>query len=76
MLDEFTLVDTTQCNTAQCYFTSDYPLISDCIKAYMKDNDTDMILKNIQKSKCVKWTAAQLKTISPGCNTALKEGRI
>ena len=51
ILDCFTLGDITQCDTTQCYFTSNPQEILDCSKAYMNDNDTDMILNNIQKSK-------------------------
>ena len=42
----------------------------------MNNNDTDIILRNIQKSKNVKWTEAYLKAIRSGYKTALKEGRI
>ena len=42
----------------------------------MNNNDTDIILKNIQKSKNVKWTEGYLKAIRSGYKTALKEGRI
>ena len=42
----------------------------------MKNNDKDMILKNIQKIKNAKGIAAHLKEISPGYKTSLKEGII
>ena len=51
MLDYFTYGDTNQCNTSQCYFSYNPPEILDWSKAYMNKNETDMILKNIQKSK-------------------------
>ena len=35
-----------------------------------------MMLKKIQNSKNVKWISDQLKSISPGYKTSLKEGRI
>ena len=50
-LDYFTLGESTQCDTDQCYFTSKSPEILDWSKAYMNDNDTDMILNIIKKSK-------------------------
>ena len=73
MLDYFTLGNSTQCNTAHCYFTYKPPEILDWIKAYKNnDNDTDMIWNNIQKSKNMTWTASHLKAISPGYKTSLK----
>ena len=71
-----TLGYTTQCDTSQCYFTSKSPEILDWIKEYINDKKIDMILKNIQKSKNVKFNVDQLKDIGPGYNTALKEGII
>ena len=71
ILDYLTLSDTAQCEISQCYFTSKSPEILEWSKLYMNNKDTNMMLKNIQKSKNVKWTAAQLKLISPGYNTAL-----
>ena len=47
MLDYFTLGDTTQCDTAQLYFTSKSPEILDWSKLYMNDNNKDMMSKNI-----------------------------
>ena len=66
MLDYFMLGDSTQCDTAKYYFNPNNPEILDWIKAYINDNYTYMILKNIQKSKNVTWTADHLKAISPG----------
>ena len=74
MLDFFTLGNSTQCDTPQCYFTSKYQEILDLSKAYINDNDTDMILNNIQKPKNVTWTAAHLKSIIPKYKTPIKEG--
>ena len=51
MLDYFTFGDTNKCDTDQFYFTYEYPEILYWSKAYMKDNDTYIILKNIQKLK-------------------------
>ena len=39
----------------------------------MNNNNTDVILNQIQKSISVKWTASHLKTISPGYKTSLKK---
>ena len=47
MLDYFTLGDTTQWDTAKCYFTSKSPLILDWSKAYMNNKDIEMMLKII-----------------------------
>ena len=41
----------------------------------MNDHETDKILMTF-KNKSVTWTTAQLKAISPGYKTALKEGTI
>ena len=72
MLDYFTLGYTNQCNTAQCYFTFKSPEILDWSKACINVKDTNMMLNNIQDSKRIKWTVAQLKYIFPGYNTSLK----
>ena len=76
MLDYFIFGHSNQCNTAQCYFDSKSPEILYWSKAYMNDNNIDMILNNTQKLKNVTSTAAHLKAISPGYKTDLKEGRI
>ena len=72
MLDYFTLGDITQCETDKCYFNSKSPEILDWSKAYMNDNEKDMILKNTKKPKNVTWTEAHLKPISLGYKTTLK----
>ena len=51
MLYYFTLGDTAQRKTAQCYYTYIPPEILYCRKKYMNENDTKMMLKNIQISK-------------------------
>ena len=73
MLDYFKLGNSNQCETSKQYFTSKSPVILYWIKAYLNDNNIDMILNNIQKSKNVTWTAAHLKAIRPGYKTSLKE---
>ena len=62
MLDNFTLGDTNQWNTNQCYFISNSPYILDWSKSYMNDNGTDVILKNIQKSKKREMDCNSLKS--------------
>ena len=51
MLEYFTLVDTTQCDTAQWYFTSESQYIWDCSKFYTKEKRTNKIVSNIQELK-------------------------
>ena len=70
MLDYFTLGNTTQLDTTQCYFTSKYPEILDWSKAYMNDKYTYMMLRNIQKLKTrnglqLNWKRSALDKITP-----------
>ena len=51
ILDYFTLGGSNQCITSQCYFTTNSPEILDWSKAYMNDNDTDMIFLKHSKIK-------------------------
>ena len=58
-------VDTTQCDTAQCYFTSKSPEILDWIKLYLNYKDTAMMFNNIQKSKKRKMDCSSIESDKP-----------
>ena len=66
---------TNQCDTAQCYYTSNYPEILDWNKACINNKDTHDV-KEYSKIRGIKQTASKLKQIISGYRASLKEGSI
>ena len=76
ILNYFTLGNSNQCGTAQCYFTTAPPDILDWKSAYGDDMDTKLILQELETKKDTNWTVENLKQTSAGYKTSLKDGII
>ena len=60
LLEPFSDGDTTQCDTAQCYFTSTPPETLDWKQAYNDNSCTKTILSKLLQSDCIKWNEEEL----------------
>ena len=72
----FMLGNSTQYYTAKCYFTTTTPHILDLEAAYRYDLDTKTISQESKKKKYTNWIVENMKPISAGLKTALKDGTI